>query len=88
MLGTIVIKTDLVINTGVDFLYDYVCQEAGWLESNIVNALNRLRLEPLENNIGIKMEETRCLDYVIFLKSHEYLYLLLVGSAALPDLCS
>ena len=55
MLGTIVIKTDLVINTGVDFLYDYVCQEAGWLESNVVNALNRLRLEPLENNIGIKI---------------------------------
>ena len=82
------IETDLVINTGVDFLYDYVCQEAGWLKSNVVNALNRLRLEPLENNIGMKMEETWCLDNVIFLKSHEYLYLLLVGSAALPDLCS
>ena len=85
------IETDLVINTGVDFLYDYVCQEAGWLKSNVVNALNRLRLEPLENNIGMKIEETWCLDYiiyVIFLKSHEYLYLLLVGSAALPDLCS
>ena len=47
------IETDLVIDTGVDFLYDYVCQEAGWLESNVVNALNRLRLEPLENNKGI-----------------------------------